>query len=351
MTSPVKLTTYEEALLKALPDNEIRHDFERTGFPHRRVESWKWSDLKNMTRDLEYPEQKVGSSQAAITQHTMGQLASSFSDTETHVLKDGDSLQIEAPSSGHKVYDIRIDKGASVQLNELYTFGSKTLTNVFVQLSLGRQSRLDRIIQQDGDASSVGVVTSEIILEPEAQLTQVVLGFGGKLVRLETHIDHPGEKARVDLNTAYLLTQGRHFDQTSVIHHKGPGGQTRQLCKGAVAAKGVGIFQGKFHVDQSAQKTDAEMQHRGLLLEDGAVINAKPELEIYADDVVCAHGNAIGAMDEEALFYMRQRGLNESSARALLTESFLAEPLETIGEENIRQLCLKTLSQRLRQLV
>ena len=108
---------------------------------------------------------------------------------------------------------------------------------------------------------------------------------------------------------------------------------TRQLTKGAVTKGGTGVFQGKFHVPRTAgQYTDADMQHQALLLEEGATVFAKPELEIYADDVECAHGNTCGALDETQLFYMRQRGIPEKAARALLTEAFVAEALEDAGE-------------------
>jgi Fe-S cluster assembly protein SufD len=105
------------------------------------------------------------------------------------------------------------------------------------------------------------------------------------------------------------------------------GGTTQQLVKGAVRAGGRGVFQGKIVVDRGAQKTDARQHHQALLLEEGAEAFAKPELIINADDVQCAHGNTIGALDEQALFYMRQRGLPEAEARALLTEAFLLEAL------------------------
>ena len=154
----------------------------------------------------------------------------------------------------------------------------------------------------------------------------------------------------MDLGGVYLLDGGRHADSTSVVHHTGPGGVTQQLVKGAAAAKGHGVFQGKFIVDRAAQKTDARMTHRAMMLDDRAEIDAKPELEIYADDVQCAHGNALGALDETALFYMRQRGIPAPRARALLIESFLAEPLDAIADEALRDELKTALRTRLEAL-
>jgi len=101
--------------------------------------------------------------------------------------------------------------------------------------------------------------------------------------------------------------------------------------------KSRGVFQGKFHVRRPAQHTDAEMRHDALMLSDTSEIRSKPELEIYADDVACAHGNTIGQLDESALFYMRQRGIPLGEARALLTEAFVADVFDDLGDEDLRE--------------
>ena len=135
-------------------------------------------------------------------------------------------------------------------------------------------------------------------------------------------------------------------DAETVVIGLSSSGKTEPVIeglKGAAARGGRGVFQGKIHVERAAQKTDAKMNHRGLLLDGRSEIDAKPELEIYADDVVCAHGNALGAMDAAALFYMRQRGLSEAGARALLTQSFLAEPLERLSDETVRDALMARL--------
>jgi Fe-S cluster assembly protein SufD len=136
-----------------------------------------------------------------------------------------------------------------------------------------------------------------------------------------------GAGAEVELNGVYMTGAGRHADLTSSIEHKVGGGKTRQLIKGAARKGGRGVFQGKIVVAPHAQKTDARQYHHGMLLEDGAEIYAKPELMIYADDVLCAHGNTAGGLDERALFYMRSRGVPEAEARALLIEAFLVEAI------------------------
>jgi Fe-S cluster assembly protein SufD len=154
---------------------------------------------------------------------------------------------------------------------------------------------------------------------------QFILSEGAKLARIETHVDVAGAGARVELSGVYLAGSGKHADLTSVINHRVADGVTRQLIKGAARKGGRGVFQGRIEVARGAQKTDARQHHHGLLLAEGAEIYAKPELEIYADDVQCAHGNTAGALDEAALFYMRSRGIPQELARAMLTEAFLIE--------------------------
>ena len=133
------------------------------------------------------------------------------------------------------------------------------------------------------------------------------------------------------------LAAARHADATSLISFNATGCETRQLHRAAIRDRARGVFQGKFLVARGSQKTDAEMNAGALLLADTAEANHKPELEIYADDVKCAHGSTAGALDAEAIFYMRQRGLSEHAARALLVEAFLGEVFDGLpaGIEHI----------------
>jgi len=122
----------------------------------------------------------------------------------------------------------------------------------------------------------------------------------------------------------------------------------RQAVKGVVTDKSRGVFQGKFHVRRPAQHTDAEMRHDALMLSDTSEIRSKPELEIYADDVACAHGNTIGQLDESALFYMRQRGISLGEARALLTEAFVADVFDDLDDEGLRESLLAKIREWLK---
>jgi Fe-S cluster assembly protein SufD len=327
-------TPAETALIDALEGAEgwvgrLRDVTRANGLPTRRNELWKWSDLRRAGTGIE---------------------------TAGTVTIDGASASVIEPDDG-AVLDLSIDAsagvsarslsfvaraGRSVTLIERYRAEASSLAHIHFDLTVEAGAKLERVCIQDDAGDGALVSSTDISLGAGARLSQAIFSFGSKLSRHETHITHPGEGAEVHLGGVYLLDEGRHADFTSSVTHTGPGGVTRQLVKGAASAHARGVFQGKFKVDRAAQKTDARMTHRALMLDERAEIDAKPELEIYADDVQCAHGNALGALDETALFYMRQRGLPEAKARALLIESFLAEPLDAISDENLRG-ALKTM--------
>lgn len=361
MTVPFKLSDFETALADALPQGEVREALTGRGLPHRRVEEWKWSDLravlarfdaKRVPLVLEGTRHPDFESKPA-SKHFMAQLAAALGgEPQGFTLADGETLRLDfAAQAGaaHQVIAVRVPEGVTATLQEIYTASQGAFANIAITVTVEPGATLHRIIEQDRAEEAVLVVTSEIDLQKGAAMNQTTLGFGAKLARLETHVTHAGDGAALRLDGAYVLGEGLHLDQTSLVRHTGPDGETDELFKGA-ARSGTGVFQGKIHVEQAAQKTDAQMQHRGLLLDDKGEIDAKPELEIYADDVVCAHGNAMGAINEDALFYMRQRGLPEGVARTLLTESFLAEPLDRIVDETLRETLTERLRARLREI-
>ncbi len=363
MTAPVRLSAFEDALAAALPAGALRAELTSNGLPHRRLEAWKWTDLKTVLSRFpsEAGEVILNASRepdavAALAREPsmmLPRLAAALGgDCAVFEAVNGETLTLDftATGSGHRIVAIVVPAGVEAVLHETYTAIEGAFANIAVNITVAEGAKLTRVVEQNEAPGAALVVTSGVKLAPEAEVSQTTLGYGAKLARLETHVLHSGEGASLSMNGAYVLGEGLHLDQTSVVRHAGPNGDTEELFKGAVAKGGRGVFQGKIHVEQLAQKTDAQMQHRGLLLNDGAEIDAKPELEIYADDVVCAHGNALGAIDEDALFYMRQRGLDEATARAMLTRSFLAEPVEKLANDELREALLERLNERLESL-
>jgi len=361
--------------------------FAETGLPHRRMEAWKWSDFKVALKALETPATAsaadplphndalvfrftpTGFDQPAalpdgirmLAQPTaqavggaedvpLGALAAALAGggsrpaTLTFEITSRDLPRMHFVFEGNGDASFArimfvVRSGARISVSESY-LGGTGFTAAMLEFNLEREAELTRTIYQRGGKDEVLAVTGKINLEAESEVTQTALAFGAKVARLETRAVHQGSGAKLTLNAAYLSGDGFHTDITTNVRHGAPASVTRQLTKGAVLGGGTGVFQGKFFVPRrTGQQTDADMQHQALLLEEGAVVFAKPELEIYADDVECAHGNTCGALDDAQLFYLRQRGIPERQARGMLTEAFIAEALGT-ADESVRDVLL-----------
>lgn len=269
--------------------------------PTRRNEAWKYSDLR----------QAVGA--------------------KWHALRDGrDIIERLAPGTQRSAIHAGRPRLFVERMDDDRFMDARAF-----EFDLEPGAALTRVVIQTG--ADLPLSVARVKLGAGAKFTQFVLAFGGRLARIETHVTVEGDGAEVTLNGAYLAGGARHADLTSVIDHKAPNAVTRQLIKGVARKGGRGVFQGKIVVERVAQKTDARQHHRGLLLEDGAEIYAKPELMIHADDVQCAHGNTAGGLDEQALFYMRSRGIPEADARSLLIEAFLMETVPSGLPEELRE--------------
>jgi Fe-S cluster assembly protein SufD len=266
--------------------------------PTRRTEDWKYSDLRLALRETALP------------------VADAPPPTTARRLLDGPIDRLALAQGAHAVTDVRA--GAEVLVERMDREGLDARVREIV---VGPGASVTRIVVQTG--AGVALSSAYVSVAAGGSFRQVAVALGGALARIETHVVVEGAGAAIELSGLYMCGAGRHADLTSVIEHRAVGGVTRQLVKGCVGAGGRGVFQGRIIVAAGAQRTDARQHHHALLLEEGAEAFAKPELVINADDVQCAHGNTVGALDEEALFYMRARGLPALQARALLIEAFL----------------------------
>lgn len=334
----------------------------RTGdvaqLPGKRDEDWRWTDLRGLIRVLPpaSPEFSgdVGAGPFGPAELTVvnGRISG---DAGALVVPAGESrtvrLRFVSASDGtsHGVHlGVEVADGASLTLLESYEGpAADYVADVVLTVGIGEGAHLERVVLTDDDPGAVSVSTAIVTLGHGAHLRQTVLAGGAKRQRIETRVNHPGHGAEVRLDGVYLLAGQRHADQTTVVTHEGVGGVTDQLTKGVVRDQARGVFQGRIVVSEGADKTDARMGHHALILSERAEVDAKPELEIYADDVACAHGNTVGALDEDALFYMRQRGLPEADARALLTEAFVGEVVDRIEHEGAREAAAAWVAQRL----
>jgi Fe-S cluster assembly protein SufD len=242
---------------------------------------------------------------------------------------------VRAPGAGVGI-ELVLAEGAQVMLAEHVVAAGGVCTGV-IEASVGPGASLTRVLVQDGSDTTVELSQADVTLAAGASYSQTGLLLGARFARAGLTVRIEGEGASCRVNGAYLLAGSRHGDFTIRVEHGAAGGTTRELFKGAVKDRARGVFQGKILVERAAQKTDARQNHHALMLSEGAEVDAKPELEIYADDVACAHGNTIGALDEASLFYMRQRGIPLATARALLVRAFITEALAGITRDDLRE--------------
>lgn len=400
--------------VRAMRDAAIGR-FGTLGFPHRRIEAWKYTDLRNMLKEAFAPGTGGAPSVAADDLNAaLGPLAgldasrlvfvdstyeASLSNMEG--LKDvaGSPLALaladETDASAADLLRLKgRDDDSILALNTAYAANGgviaiaknakldKPLMIVFARAGASPQLVTTRNVVSVGDGAEVAIievyvtlpgaaaqaqynVATEIDIGEGAQVTHVkctvdngkvthlanwLVGAGAHasyrgfqftsgvaLARNELNVTFKGKDAKIDLSGVFLAREEQHIDTTLVVDHAVPQCESRELFKGVLEDHGRGIFQGKVIVRPDAQKTDGKQMAQVLMLSPDAEFDSKPELEIYADDVVCGHGSTSADLDEELLFYCRSRGIPEAEARGLLIESFIGEALEQLEHEDVRE--------------
>jgi Fe-S cluster assembly protein SufD len=254
----------------------------------------------------------------------------------------------EADRMAHLRHRIRLAPGASAQVvvHELGDAAPFFATQVF-ELELGQGSRLEFHRLQQFGRGTTALTRTDVRVGRDAQFSGVGLYAGGGLVRNDVNVALDGTGAAAELHGVLLPHAGEHLDVHTRLDHRLQHGRSRETFRCIVPAKARAIFNGKVIVHPGAQKTDSEQHVDSLLLAPGAEIDAKPELEIYADDVKCAHGATCGQLDEAAVYYLRSRGLDLDDARNLLLYTFAHEVLGRIGFAPARRLAEQALLARL----
>jgi Fe-S cluster assembly protein SufD len=235
-------------------------------------------------------------------------------------------------------------------LVEIYAGVGEYWRNDVVELRLGAGSELARVTLVEEGAEALHFGETLATLDTASRLASFVLLLGGRTVRHETTVRSEGERSHCDLNGAFLLSGRQEANVLTTVDHMAPGGETRETFKGVAAGRAHGAFQGRIAVRSGAQKVDAHQLSRNLVLGPRAAIDTKPELEIYADDVKCSHGAAIGDLDEAALFYLRARGIPSGEARRMLIEAFAREAVELVEQAALREHLHARLVRRLATL-
>lgn len=209
-------------------------------------------------------------------------------------------------------------------------------TNAVTEIVVGSNCIVDHYKLQREGGGSFHVGRLQVVQQRDSSFSSHSLSMGGALVRNEVNVVLDAEGAECALNGLYVTKGNQHIDNHTIIDHAKPHCSSRELYKGILDDSSTGVFNGKIIVRKDAQKTNAKQTNKNLLLSEDALVNSTPQLEIFADDVKCTHGATIGQLDEEGLFYLRSRGIDQASARTLLTYAFATEILSAVKVKPIQ---------------
>ncbi len=213
----------------------------------------------------------------------------------------------------------------------------KVFHNFLSEKLIAEGARLDSFILQEEGADGYSVHTNQVEVHKKGNYDNTTFTLSGELVRNNHNVVLKGSHSAAHLYGLFSAKGTQLVDNHTLMDHQVPDCESNELYKGIAAGKSTGVFNGKIFVRQDAQKTNAYQSSKNILLCDDATINTKPQLEIYADDVKCSHGTSTGKVDEEALFYLRSRGIGDQSARKLLLASFAGEVIKRITVESLAE--------------
>lgn len=396
--TPLK-TEAEQALIAqsahVAPDRKVAFArFADAGLPHRRVEAYHYTDLRALLKGAPPPAKAggkitsvspiadvdayiltlvdghyVASSDAAPAGVTVTSVATLADDGETEkgLLSPDPVIALNAAFSenaldiaiaantelakplvirlvttgAHAAYPrVRITIGdhAKAFIVESHEGGvAASLVNSVLEMRLGDHVEIDHLRINLADRAATVLTTFGGAMGKQSLYRAHNFVSGGSLSRHQVFFRFEGEQSKAELNGASLLNGKQHADTTLVVDHAVPECQSREFFAHVLDHESTGVFQGKIIVRPGAQQTDGKMMSRAIVLEDGATMNNKPELEIFADDVACGHGATVGALDEDLLFYLRARGLPKKEAEALMLQAFVGEALEKIEHDGLRE--------------
>jgi Fe-S cluster assembly protein SufD len=370
---------------------------EAAGLPHRRIEAWHYTDLRSMMRaalplspapSAEWATKRPWSlvKDDAVFAFVDGWLVKSLKlpkgVTVTSLADDpakvanslncgvdlsGDivtslntafmtggllieiaaGVEVEAPLSlafettgataSYARIVVSLGEGAALTLIETHRGASGGQSNTVVEFALARGAAVHHTRVNAADVTSQTLSTVAASIAAQASFNTLSLTSGAALSRHQVFTRLHGDHAKIGIHGVTLIRGEQHADTTLVSEHDALHGVGRKLFKTIVDDNARGVFQGKIIVKPHAQKTDGKMASNALLLGEHASMHAKPELEIFADDVVCGHGATVGALDDDLLFYLMSRGLPRKEAEALMLQAFAGEALEPVEHEGLRE--------------
>lgn len=293
-----------------------------------------------------------------------------FTQLNTALFQDGAVVQVEDgvvvedpihvlyvttahdPSIASHVRNL-IVAGESSEVTVVETYAglgdAEYLTNVVTEVIAGRNSHVDTVKVQRESPNAYHVAQLQTNQARDSTVRNHNVTFGARFTRNDVHTLFQDEGSHATMNGLFVTRDHQHVDNHTFIDHDAPHCTSHELYKGVLDDESRGVFYGTIFVRKGAQKTDAVQHNPNLLLSDGALVNTTPQLEIFADDVTCTHGSTFGPLEDEQVFYLRSRGMDEETARGLLTYSFAAEALEGIEVPEVRKALDDLLLERLPQ--
>ena len=246
---------------------------------------------------------------------------------------------------------IVVEDNASLKCQHHYSGSpsNSALLNNLTEVFVGQNAQLElNYVQEIGEGNLM--TTTEVECQRDSNFTTNCIQLSGSLLRNNLNIRLKGENIETHLNGFYMLNDKELFDNHTLVDHLVPHCESNEVYRGILAGKSTGVFNGKVFVHRDAQKTNGYQSNNNILLSDDATMNSKPELEIYADDVRCSHGSTTGQLDEDAVFYLRARGLDEFGATALLLTAFASDVLNAISSESLREELEQKIQNKLKEM-
>jgi len=240
--------------------------------------------------------------------------------------------------------DINLGKNSALKVINIFNEGSNNnLINIRQKINISENSILEKFTLDHNENNNIRYAHTDIILEKNSHLELFILSKGSKFFKNDIICSLNDNHGSISLNGIINLNDNKHHEIKTVINHNEENCKSYQLIKTVLNDESKSVYQGKIYVNSKAQKTDGYQLSRALLLNQETEFNAKPELEIYADDVKCSHGSTSGNLDENSIFYLMSRGLSLGQSKELLINGFLQEVAEKISDEKIKQLVKKIM--------
>lgn len=306
--------------------------------PTARDETWRYSDLKALAQaaaiDAAGPALADPAQDPEAVPPMVAFAQARSPQSGEVILQDGDRVERALLAAGHVRLKFIVAPGAQATLIE--PLAGTGWLNLVLDVEVCAGARLNHIILQARAADAVTTTTHTVRLAGQAHYACSILQTGSQFGRIQLDVALQGEGAHAGLAVAQLATSGQTLETVTRFDHQVPGATSSQTMRMVAARRATASYLGKIHVARDAQHTDAAQSAKALLLDRTASANLKPELEIYADDVKCAHGATVGELDKAALFYLQSRGVSLAEAQRLLTRAFVTDVVEQVADEAAR---------------